>query len=108
MTNVGQTRIKYPIKDIMTSFSNDYPDDVLYLLTYSVIKEKKNTLKTSLIYGRSEIHKKEVQQIDKTLHFAINHLKKSDKIIYVLNELINFNSWNKSFKSKNDIRINAI
>lgn len=67
MTNVGQTRIKYPIKD-------------------------KNTLKTSLIYGRSEIHKKEVQQIDKTLHFAINHLKKSDKINYVLNELINFNS----------------
>lgn len=79
-------------KNKMTWFSNDYPEDVLYLLTYSVIKEKKNTLKTSLIYGRSEIHKKEVQQIDKTLHFAINHLKKSDKINYVLNELINFNS----------------
>lgn len=92
MTNGGQARIKYPIKDIMMWFSNDYPEDVLYLLTYSVIKEKKNTLKTSLIYGRSEIHKKEVLQIDKTLHFAINHLKKSDKINDALIELINFNS----------------
>ncbi|OHT07700.1 hypothetical protein TRFO_24044 [Tritrichomonas foetus] len=89
-SNVGQVRIKKPIKDVIMRVSQEDPPNMLNLFMYSVIGEEKNIVKTHLSYGNVEIHKKEVELVNEVFKFAIKNVRKNDKIDDALQMLRDF------------------
>ena len=89
-SNVGQIYIRKPIKDVYMRVSQEDPPNMLNLFMYSVIGEDRNVVKTHFTYGRDEMSNKEVQEVNNTFKFALQHIKRNDTIQSALQMLRDF------------------
>ena len=90
ISNVGQVKIRRPVRDIMMRVSQEDPPNVINMLTYSVISEDKNIVKTHLSYGSEEISKSEVDMVNDSVKFSLTHIHPNDSIDYAINLIKDF------------------
>lgn len=80
ISNVGQVHIKKPIKDIMMRIDMEEPYEMIAIITYSVISERENSIRSHLNYGRNGTTRKYMQRLHDAYGFALQNVGREKTI----------------------------
>ena len=80
LSNVGQLRIKKPIKDVMVRINQVAPEDATCTVSYSVISETQNVVKTHMCYGSEVVSHEQMSRFNKLVEFGLRNMKKDWRI----------------------------
>ena len=87
LSNVGQIRIKRPIRDVMMRVNQESPDDATCTISYSVISDTANIVKTHTMYGREYVTNAKMREFVKLYSYGLQHLKRNMTIEEAINLL---------------------
>ncbi|KAH0794682.1 hypothetical protein GPJ56_001434 [Histomonas meleagridis] len=90
LSNVGQVHIKKPITDVMMRVDMEEPYSVASIISYSVISEKENSVRTHLTYGAKGTTKHYMERLNKVFEYAMRNFQPSleiDKAIDILRKI---------------------
>ena len=87
LSNVGQIRIKRPIRDVMMRVNQESPDDATCTISYSVISDTANIVKTHTMYGREYVTNAKMREFVKLYSYGLQHLKRNMTIQEAINLL---------------------
>ena len=76
LSNVGQLHIKKPIRDVMMRINQVAPEDATCTISYSVISETRNVVKTHMCYGSEVVSHAQMARFNKLVEFGVKNFQK--------------------------------
>ena len=77
LSNIGQFKIRKPVRDVMIQATGAKTSELLLVLSYSVVSDTQNIVKNQICYGQAMTTRAQAARYSKLTDFALTHLRRN-------------------------------